>query len=141
MLAVLTEPQWVRLMTTIGRPDALADPRFKDWAARTANLPALREILEEALASDDARTWEERLTKADVPCSSIWRIDEIVTHPQLRHRDVLQTVDSPLGASVVSVPSGPRWNAVAVAAGGGQDSNAASHIGPSEPGELASRSP
>jgi crotonobetainyl-CoA:carnitine CoA-transferase CaiB-like acyl-CoA transferase len=97
VLAVLTEAQWVRLMTTIGRADALDDPRFKDWAARTANFPALREVIEGALASDDAKTWEERLTRADVPCSSIWRIDEIVTHPQLEHRDVLQTVNSKFG--------------------------------------------
>ena len=93
VLAVLTEPQWVRLMTAIGRADALDDPRFKDWASRTANFPALREVIEGALASDDAKTWEARLTKADVPCSSIWRIDEIVEHPQLEHRDVLQTVE------------------------------------------------
>jgi crotonobetainyl-CoA:carnitine CoA-transferase CaiB-like acyl-CoA transferase len=97
VLAVLTEAQWVRLMTTIGRADTLADPRFKDWAARTANFPALREVIEGALASDDAKTWEERLTKADVPCSSIWKIEEIVEHPQLEHRDVLQTVSSKFG--------------------------------------------
>jgi crotonobetainyl-CoA:carnitine CoA-transferase CaiB-like acyl-CoA transferase len=97
VLAVLTEAQWVRLMTTIGRAEALEDSRFRDWASRTANFPALREVIEGALAGDDARTWEERLTKADVPCSSIWRIEEIVDHPQLEHRDVLQTVDSALG--------------------------------------------
>src|SRR5205809_5198767 len=97
VLAVLTEPQFVRLMTTIGRSDALDDPRFKDWAARTANLPALREVIEGALASDDAKTWETRLTAADVPCSCIWKIDEIVRHPQLESRDVLQTVDSKFG--------------------------------------------
>jgi crotonobetainyl-CoA:carnitine CoA-transferase CaiB-like acyl-CoA transferase len=97
VLAVLTEPQFQRLMKTIGRPDALADPRFKDWASRTTNLPALREVIEGALASDDAKTWEERLTAADVPCSSIWKIEEIVEHPQLKHRDVLQTVDSKFG--------------------------------------------
>jgi crotonobetainyl-CoA:carnitine CoA-transferase CaiB-like acyl-CoA transferase len=97
VLAVLTEPQWVRLMTALELPEALADPRFKDWASRTANFPALREVIESALASADARTWEERLTKADVPCSSIWKIEEIVGHPQLEHRDVLQTVDSKFG--------------------------------------------
>jgi crotonobetainyl-CoA:carnitine CoA-transferase CaiB-like acyl-CoA transferase len=97
VLAVLTEPQFARLMRTIGRADALDDPRFKDWAARTENVAALREVIEGALAADDARTWEERLTRADVPCSSIWTIDEIVRHPQLQHRDVLQAVDSRLG--------------------------------------------
>ena len=97
VLAVLTEPQFQRLMKTIGRPEALDDPRFKDWAARTVNLPALREVIEGALASDDAKTWEARLTAADVPCSSIWTIEEIVEHPQLKHRDVLQSIDSKYG--------------------------------------------
>jgi crotonobetainyl-CoA:carnitine CoA-transferase CaiB-like acyl-CoA transferase len=98
VLAVLTEAQWVRLMTTIGLADALDDPRFSEWASRTANFPALREIIEGALAGDDAKTWEARLTKADVPCAAIWTIDEVVTHPQLEHRDVLQTVGSKFGS-------------------------------------------
>ena len=84
-------------MRTLGRADALADPRFKDWAARTANEPALREIIEGALAADTPKSWETRLTAADVPCGSIWRLDEIVHHPQLEHRDVLQTIDSRYG--------------------------------------------
>ncbi len=32
-----------------------------------------------------------------MPCGSIWKIDEIVDHPQLEHRDVLQTIDSRYG--------------------------------------------
>ncbi len=97
VLAVLTEKQFASLMRALGRADALDDPRFKDWPARTANEPALREIIEAALASDDPKSWEERLTAADVPCGSIWKIDEIVKHPQLEHRDVLQTIDSRYG--------------------------------------------
>jgi crotonobetainyl-CoA:carnitine CoA-transferase CaiB-like acyl-CoA transferase len=97
VLAVLTEKQFAGLMKALGRPDALADPRFKDWASRTANEAALREIIETALATDDPKTWEERLTAADVPCGSIWKIHEIVEHPQLEHRDVLQTIDSRYG--------------------------------------------
>jgi crotonobetainyl-CoA:carnitine CoA-transferase CaiB-like acyl-CoA transferase len=97
VLAVLTEKQFVSLMRTIGRPDALDDPRFKDWAARTDNVALLREVIESALAADDPKSWEARLTAADVPCACIWTIDEIVEHPQLKHRDVLQTVDSRYG--------------------------------------------
>ena len=97
VLAALTEKQFVSLMKTLGRPDVLSDPRFRDWPSRTANEPALREIIETALSTDDPRSWEARLTAADVPCGSIWKIDEIVGHPQLAHRDVLQTIDSRTG--------------------------------------------
>jgi len=97
VLAVLTEKQFVSLMRTIGRPDALDDPRFKDWQGRTDNVAELREVIESALAADDPKSWEARLTAADVPCACIWKIDEIVEHMQLKHRDVLQTVDSRYG--------------------------------------------
>jgi crotonobetainyl-CoA:carnitine CoA-transferase CaiB-like acyl-CoA transferase len=97
VLAVLTEKQFVGLMRTLGRADVLDDPRFKDWPARTENEPALREIIESALETDDPKNWEARLTAADVPCGAIWTIDEIVRHPQLEHRDVLQTIDSRYG--------------------------------------------
>jgi len=40
VLAVLTDRQFASLMRTLGRPDALDDPRFKDWPARTANVAA-----------------------------------------------------------------------------------------------------
>jgi crotonobetainyl-CoA:carnitine CoA-transferase CaiB-like acyl-CoA transferase len=97
VLAVLTEKQFASLMRALGRADVLDDPRFADWPARTENEAALREIIEAALATDDPRTWEARLTAADVPCGSIWTIDEIVRHPQLQHRDVLQTIDTRYG--------------------------------------------
>ncbi len=97
VLAVLTEKQFASLMRTIGRADALDDPRFKDWAARTDHEPALRQVIEGALATDDPKTWEAKLTAADVPCACIWKINEIVEHPQLEHRDVLQMVDSRFG--------------------------------------------
>ena len=94
MLAVMTEKQFASLMRTLGRGDVLDDPRFADWPSRSQNEPALRAIIEEVLAGDSAKNWEQRLTAADVPCASIWAISEIVHHPQLEHRDVLQTVES-----------------------------------------------
>jgi crotonobetainyl-CoA:carnitine CoA-transferase CaiB-like acyl-CoA transferase len=97
VLAVLTDKQFASLMHTLGRADALDDPRFTDWAARKANEVALREVIEGALAMGDPKTWEARLTAADVPCACIWTIDEIVHHPQLEHRDVLQTIDTRFG--------------------------------------------
>jgi crotonobetainyl-CoA:carnitine CoA-transferase CaiB-like acyl-CoA transferase len=97
VLAVLTEKQFQGLMRTLGRTETLTDPRFKDWAARTAHEPALREIIEDAMAQGDPREWEARLTAADVPCGSIWKVHEIVGHPQLEHRDVLQTIESRYG--------------------------------------------
>ena len=84
-------------MRTIGRADALEDPRFRDWRARTENETALRQVIEAALATDEPKSWEARLTAADVPCSVVWKIDEITRHPQLESREVLQTIPTRYG--------------------------------------------
>jgi crotonobetainyl-CoA:carnitine CoA-transferase CaiB-like acyl-CoA transferase len=101
VLAALTEKQFAGLLTTVGRPDALSDPRFKDWLSRAEHEPALREIIEGGLASDDARAWEKRLTAADVPCAAVIGIEEVIRHPQLQSREVLQKVDTHLGEKVL----------------------------------------
>jgi crotonobetainyl-CoA:carnitine CoA-transferase CaiB-like acyl-CoA transferase len=95
---VMTERQFANLVRALGREDALSDPRFADWQTRRENEPELRAIIEEALAADSAKNWETRLTAADVPCAAIWSISEIVHHPQLAHRDVMQQVEAPYGS-------------------------------------------
>jgi crotonobetainyl-CoA:carnitine CoA-transferase CaiB-like acyl-CoA transferase len=107
LLAVNNEKQFRALSSAIGMPDLAMDPRFRDWPLRVANDAALRAIIEEAFACDDDKTWEARLTQADVPCSRVWSIAEIVAHPQLAHRDVLQTVETRYGPMTV-VGSGFR---------------------------------
>ena len=32
-----------------------------------------------------------------MPCAAIWPISEIVHHPQLEHRDVMQRIEAPYG--------------------------------------------
>jgi crotonobetainyl-CoA:carnitine CoA-transferase CaiB-like acyl-CoA transferase len=97
LLAVNNEKQFGALARTIGLPDLAKDPRFRDWPTRVANDAALRAIIEAAFASADDKTWEARLTRGDVPCSRVWSIAEIVEHPQLAHRDVLQHVETRYG--------------------------------------------
>jgi crotonobetainyl-CoA:carnitine CoA-transferase CaiB-like acyl-CoA transferase len=97
LLAVNNDRQYEALMTALGRADVLDDPRFTDWFARTDNETALRAIIEDALASADAKTWEKRLNDAGAPCASIWRIEEVIDHPQIIARGAVQTVDTEYG--------------------------------------------
>ncbi|HQT77732.1 MAG: CoA transferase [Rhodospirillales bacterium 20-64-7] len=97
LLAVNDDKQFRALMTGIGRADALSDPRFADWFTRKEHETALRSIIEDALAAEDSKTWERRLNDAGAPCASIWRIEEIIDHPQVAARGVMQAVDSPYG--------------------------------------------
>ncbi len=78
LLAVNDEKQFGALMTTLGRADVLDDPRFGDWYGRDENAAALREIIESALAAEDALIWERRLNDAGAPCGSIWKVEDII---------------------------------------------------------------
>ena len=97
LLAVNSEKQYRCLMEALGRTDTFEDPRFTDWFARQQNEPALRAIIDEALAADDAKNWETRLNAAGAPCASIWRVEDVIEHRQIVARGVLQTVESPFG--------------------------------------------
>jgi crotonobetainyl-CoA:carnitine CoA-transferase CaiB-like acyl-CoA transferase len=105
VLAVLTDAQFERLLRTIGREDALADPRFVDWFTRIEHAQALRAIIESALEGGDPRTWERRLSEADVPCAVVTSIPEIVEHPQVAHRGQLQRVETPFGPVTLAGPA------------------------------------
>jgi crotonobetainyl-CoA:carnitine CoA-transferase CaiB-like acyl-CoA transferase len=98
LLAVNSDKQYEALMTGIGRAAVLDDPRFTDWFQRKEHEAALRAIIEEALAAADAKTWERRLNDAGAPCASIWRIEDVIDHPQITARGAVQTVDTEYGA-------------------------------------------
>ena len=97
LLAVNNEKQYRSLMAALGRVDALEDPRFADWSARQQNEPALRTIIEQALAQKDPREWEKILDAAGAPCASIWKVEEVIDHPQLSARGAVQEIDTPYG--------------------------------------------
>ena len=98
LLAVNNEKQYIALMKALGREDVLSDPRFADWFTRNENEPALRKIIEDALATRSPKEWEKILDAAGAPCANIWRIEEIIDHPQIQFRKAMQTVDTPYGA-------------------------------------------
>jgi crotonobetainyl-CoA:carnitine CoA-transferase CaiB-like acyl-CoA transferase len=97
LLAVNTEKQYQALMTALGCEAAFDDPRFADWFERQNNEPALRAIIEEKLAAKSAREWENILEAAGAPCASIWKIEEVIDHPQIAARGAIQELDTPYG--------------------------------------------
>ncbi len=97
VLAVMTDPQFQRLMKQIGRDDALADPRFPDWPTRIQNSQALHEIIEAEMVKETSATWTERFAKADVPAGRVLSIPETVQLDHFTRRTVFQDVDTPYG--------------------------------------------
>jgi len=95
--AVSRRKQYRALMAALGREDTLSDPRFADWFSRNENEGALRAIIEQALAKRPAREWETILEDAGAPCASIWKVEEVIDHPQIKARGAIQELDTEYG--------------------------------------------
>ncbi|MGC1208854.1 MAG: CoA transferase, partial [Ornithinimicrobium sp.] len=68
--------QFVRLAGVLGRPDLATDVRFATNGARVTHRDLLVRELEELLAVDDARSWQHRLTEAQVPAGKVGDLAE-----------------------------------------------------------------
>ncbi|MYZ46582.1 CaiB/BaiF CoA transferase family protein [Propylenella binzhouense] len=72
-----------RLMTVIGRPDLIEDPRFKRNTDRVANRPALDAEINAWLRRHTTAAALDALSAADVPAVKIQSIGDLMTHPQV----------------------------------------------------------
>jgi CoA:oxalate CoA-transferase len=78
------------LFRTIGHPEQIKDPRFSDHSARVANYAALKGWLTEYLLTREAEELERALTAAGVPAAMIRDVGQIMQHPHLSARGLLE---------------------------------------------------
>ncbi|WP_158668039.1 CaiB/BaiF CoA transferase family protein [Bradyrhizobium guangdongense] len=92
MITVASEKTFQGLMSVIGRPEWISDPRFATYAARRENWADLM---------DGVEVWSRELTTdaclvalgaAGVPASAYRTVSEALADPQLAHRQALSEV-------------------------------------------------
>jgi crotonobetainyl-CoA:carnitine CoA-transferase CaiB-like acyl-CoA transferase len=92
MITVASEKTFQGLMSVIGRPEWISDPRFATYAARRENWADLM---------DGVEVWSRQLTTdaclvalgaAGVPASAYRTVSEALADPQLAHRQALSEV-------------------------------------------------
>jgi len=71
-----------RFCEAVGRPEWLADERFKSNALRVANRIPLNALLDDLIANDTEQHWTDKLTAVGVPCAPLQTTAEVVAHPQ-----------------------------------------------------------
>ena len=105
VLAVGNDGQFRKFAESIGRPDLPDLPEFATNAGRVENLPALEEILIEALAQGTVDHWVALFAAAGVPSGPINTVDRVFEDPQVRHRQMLRDIPHPLGGDLKQVAS------------------------------------
>ncbi len=97
---------WLRFCDAIGRPELKDDARFKLNTDRTANHPALEQILMSHFLEKPRAHWLERLNVAAVPCAPINNVEEVTQNPHLHERNMILHAEVP-GYDGLIVPGSP----------------------------------
>ena len=90
-IAANKQEQFEALCEIIGNAALAKDPRYADRKDRLANRSDLSAELEKALITGTTLEWVEKLAAKGVPAGPVWSVPEVLTHPQLADRGLLQT--------------------------------------------------
>jgi crotonobetainyl-CoA:carnitine CoA-transferase CaiB-like acyl-CoA transferase len=124
-IACTNDRMFERLVThALGRPDLLRE--FASMAERLRRRGDLDAIVGEWVARFDAAEARARLTAAEVPCSLVNSVRDLFADPQIRARENIVALPSPLGGLLHMAGIVPKL---------GLTPGAVDHLGPLAVGE------
>jgi crotonobetainyl-CoA:carnitine CoA-transferase CaiB-like acyl-CoA transferase len=97
------QSNYQRLTEVLDAPELLADERFRDNAARMANLAALVGLIEERVRRKPSSEWLAALANAGVPAGPVLTIAEMLNHPQVLARDMIVATQHPKAGNVLAI--------------------------------------
>jgi len=111
MIAVGNDTQFRRFVELLGRPELADDPRFVSNLERVRHADALIPILAERMKTDTADNWYAALDKVGVPSGPLNTFEDVFAHPQVQHRQLLQSVEHSKAGTVRVVGNPIRFSA------------------------------
>ena len=127
-VACASQADWeIFCREVIHRPELLDEARFKTTEARRKNRDALEEIIVACFREHPSDEWLKRLEAARLPYGSVNGVAEVLSHPQMLARQMIQEIDSPVGrvpvmASPLHLSDSPQRLDPVPALGGDNDS-------------------
>jgi crotonobetainyl-CoA:carnitine CoA-transferase CaiB-like acyl-CoA transferase len=84
-IAVLpyTGEQWRRFLLEVGQAAICDEPWFSEPAERQKRIDYLYRVLSTSLAGRDTSEWIETLSRLDIPCSEVNRMEDLLDNPHL----------------------------------------------------------
>jgi crotonobetainyl-CoA:carnitine CoA-transferase CaiB-like acyl-CoA transferase len=90
-IAANKQEQFEAVCDVVGRPEYKTDARFARRQDRLDNRAILKELLEDALASNTAAHWRQLLNDAGVPAGEVLSVPDALAHPQIADRGMIAT--------------------------------------------------
>ena len=93
-IAANKDEQWELLARHLGREDLIVNPDFSNREKRKKNRFRLKAELETVLTTRPAEKWIEELNQKSVPAGPVLTIPEILNHPQITKRGLLENLEN-----------------------------------------------
>lgn len=94
-IAAGNQSLWISTCRALGLLHLLEDPRFGSNDLRAANQRELTPLIEAVLTTNTTQHWIERIASYGVPCGPIYAVDQVLSDPQVLHRDMVLEVEHP----------------------------------------------
>lgn len=114
IVAVGNDTQFRAYCEAIGRPDLSANPDYTTNSQRQKNRETLLAELVEIMKHDTRDSWIARLQSVGVPTGPINTLDQVYEHPQVKAREVWQTVDHPTAGTAPTTANPIRYSGTPV---------------------------
>lgn len=109
MVGIGNDAQYRRLCQALGRPELASDPRFATNPLRVSHRDELLPELRAIFAVQISAHWQRVLSKADLPHSPVYSVDEALKLPQTRARQMVVDANDDEGQHYSLVASPIHW--------------------------------
>ncbi|MGQ0647990.1 MAG: CaiB/BaiF CoA transferase family protein [Gemmatimonadaceae bacterium] len=99
-VAALSQHQWQRFCTVLGRDSVTTDARFATNDARMSHRGALATEIEKALGERTTAEWVDRFLQAGVPAGPIHDYAQVFDDPHTIARAMIEEIEHPVEGSV-----------------------------------------
>ena len=99
-LMATTREMWDSLLRVIGREDLIGDPRYTEQLERNKRFDEVYAFIRAWTEKHDKFTVMDKLGAAGVPCGAVFDSQDVLTHPHLRERGMVVTVEHPTRGAV-----------------------------------------
>jgi len=102
ILAIGNDQQYLRFCQLV-QCDELLQPRYKSNQQRVENRNTLIPLIAKVIAENDTLWWVEQLEQISVPCGAVNTIEQVVNHPQIKHRKMIKQLPDKNGELIATV--------------------------------------
>jgi len=103
ILAIGNDQQFEKFCQLTNLSELSTDPRYTTNQARVENRNSLIPMLAQKLTTQTTQWWVDELTKISVPCGPVNKISQVVSHPQIQHRQMIRSLPASDGQKIKTV--------------------------------------